>query len=118
MADATPTVQRIVIPHTSWSSTIFIWIVRLIIQHVRTIQLAYASVPTPPRGPQIWAFPPPTKHLDRLMKKGEHPVVGQWKDESTGWVMTTILPPSVSEESNSTSRIIFYVAGCAFQLEM
>lgn len=142
----TSSIRRILIPHTSWQSTYFWWLIRIrkpLNRFLARLSNAFRYItgsapniaPKPyvaPKGPQIWRFPPNPAHLNRVLKNGEECIPGQWKHEESGWVMTTVLPP-VKADSNtqidntgaervqSTSkpkRSIFYLHGSGFQVPM
>jgi len=111
--------RRIVIPHTSWTSTFFWWKRRLL-KPIRKFIAWWRGyrVPTPPKGPQIWPFPPNIKYLNRTMKDGEECVVGRWKEEVSGWTMTTVLPPPQARGDGVIGRSILYFYGSGFQAPM
>ena len=112
--------QRIVIPHTSWASTLFWWKRRLL-KPIRNLIAWWRghTVPIPPKGPQIWLSPPHSKHLNRLMKNGEECVVGQWEEEVSGWTVTVVRPPQVNiDGGRAIKRSIFYLYGSGFQSPM
>ncbi|KAF8320474.1 alpha/beta-hydrolase [Clavulina sp. PMI_390] len=65
-----------------------------------------------PAGPQVWDFPPNAKDANRVLEKGQDRAFGQWKNEESGWVMTTVSPPAGSP---APQRTILYFHGSGFQ---
>lgn len=109
-------IRHILIPQTSWSGTLF-WYTTGLVRPIARIKRYFSPIPTPPKGPQVWGFPPP-KALNRLINtgEGEQAVAEQWKHEPSGYTMTVVLPPPIPGQNKATTRIMLYFHGSAFQL--
>jgi len=112
---ATLAIQRIIIPRTSWKSTQVWWIQRSLSPIFRLLQPYFWPVPTPPKGPQVWKFPPSAGDLNYWMRDGEQCVSSQWNDAASGWTMTVISPPLNGGTTKETKRLIMYLHGSGFQ---
>lgn len=117
---ALPSTHRVFIPHTSWALSRFWWITRVVKPFSNSALIKhFFPQPVPPKGQQIWPSPPPLKLINSALGKGEgeQAVVGQWKEESSGWVMTTVGPPPgrAAAGDKETTRVILYFHGSCFQ---
>ncbi|KAF8320473.1 hypothetical protein DL93DRAFT_2074152, partial [Clavulina sp. PMI_390] len=128
----TGTLKRVDIPRTgSWHTSLF-WgflsirkfsikvssNVSYVLRKVDPRHL-FGITPTPvipwrvlPKGPQVWEFPPDAKAVNRVLEKGQERVYGQWTHKESGWVMTTVSPPSAPK---AIRRTVLYFHGSSFR---
>lgn len=96
----TSPVERLRIPHESWTATAFWWKVyfrKWAQQYWKTKKEPFVA----PKGPQQWAFPPPAPMLGKC-------VPSEWYEPESGWNMTMVSPPALDSAvslSVSTCRV-------------